>query len=87
MDNIYLKSNEDWLNKLKYGYVLGGHNNLVNRLRDSIDAHSELSIFTAIYQFEKTDKYKLQYKHIDKIFSILGLHIALPRIDLGYEFI
>ena len=72
MYNIYLKSNEDWLNKLKYGYVLGGHNNLVNRLRDSIDEHSELSIFTAIYQFEKTAKYDLPYKQIDKIFSILA---------------
>ena len=70
MDNIYLKSNEDWLHKQKYGYVYGDYSNLVKRLKDSSDEHSELSVFTNIYQFKKTENYHLRYKQIDKIFSI-----------------
>ena len=54
MDNFYLKKNEDWIDKLKYGYVEGENKNLVNRLGDSREEHSELSIFTDILSFKKT---------------------------------
>ena len=71
MENFYLKKNPDWENKTKYGYVEGEDKNLVNRLTDSSEEHSELSNFTNIYGFEKMDNYKL-YKEIDKIVSIIG---------------
>ena len=71
MENFYLKKNPDWENKTKYGYVEGEDKNLVNRLSDSSEEHSELSNFTNIYGFEKMDNYKL-YKEIDKIVSIIG---------------
>lgn len=69
-DNVYFKENEDWQNKIKYGYVNGGPKNLVNRLSDSSE-HSERSEFINIYTFKKTDSYMLSnnIKQIDKIIS------------------
>ena len=79
MENIYLKKNSDWKNKTKYGYVEGDDKNLVNRLTDSSEEHSELSNFTNIYGFEKMDNYKL-YKEIDKIVSLIGSDIKKIEI-------
>jgi hypothetical protein len=41
--NIYITLNDDWFNngKCKYGYVWGGFENLVNRINDSIEQHSD----------------------------------------------
>ena len=72
MHHIYIKTNPDWEHKVKYGYVWGDNINLINRLHDSSEEHSELSTFTHIYKFTKTDNYKLPYKEIDKIFSIIA---------------
>ena len=37
---IYIKSNQDWLDKCKYGYVDGNNNDkLINRLCDSSEEH------------------------------------------------
>ena len=72
MDNFYLKFNKDWINSQKFGYVNGNKSNLVNRLNDSVEEHSELSKFTKIFVFKKTDKYNLPYKEIDKIVSLIG---------------
>ena len=68
---IYLKQNQDWeiQNKIKYGYVYGNDENLINRLKDNKEEHSELSYFTQIYQIEKTEKYNNEYQEIDKLFS------------------
>lgn len=76
-DCIYIKRNSDWDwdEKLKYGYVhrKDGDENLINRLCDSREEHSELSKFTDIYAFEKTKDYKLAcYDEIDKIFSLFA---------------
>jgi superfamily II DNA or RNA helicase len=69
--NIYITINDDWyfLNKCKYGYVSGGIENLVNRINDSTEQHSELSKYTHIFEI-KSDKYILPYVEIDKIFSL-----------------
>lgn len=69
---FYLKQNKDWHNKKKYGYVKGSDKNLVNRLNDSTEEHSELSQFTNILSFKKTDKYKIGFKEIDKNISLIG---------------
>jgi superfamily II DNA or RNA helicase len=71
---IYIKENPDWnyQKKNKYGYVKGENTNLIKRLHDSTEEHSELSKFIQIYSFEKTDDYKLDYKEIDKIFSLIA---------------
>jgi len=76
--NIYIKDNPDWNheNKYKYGYVEGNGQNLINRLCDSTEEHSESSKFTNIYSFEKTDEYKINcYNEIDKIISLVGSNI------------
>ena len=82
MNNIYLKTNSDWrhVSKSKYGYVNGTSKNLVNRLCDSSEEHSELSHFTNIFGFNKNDNYKLKYKEIDKIFSLIGSDIEKIEI-------
>ena len=72
MENFYIKKNPDWENKSKYGYVEGVNKNLVKRLNDSSEEHSELSEFTNILSFEKTDEYKLHYNEIDKIVSLIA---------------
>ena len=71
IDNVYLKENEDWQNKIKYGYVNGNSENLVQRLADSREEHSERSEFINIYTFKKTDSYMLSNTiiQIDKIIS------------------
>ena len=76
MDNIYIKYNNDWKHedKCKYGYVEGEDKNLVNRLSDSTEDHSELSYFTNILSFHKTNEYKLGFKEIDKIISLICPH-------------
>ena len=74
MENLYIKKNPDWENKTKYGYVNGDNVNLVNRLNDSKDEHSELSEFTNILAFKKTNEYKLGFKEIDKIVSLIAPH-------------
>lgn len=80
MENIYIKKNPDWEDKIKYGYVKGDDKNLINRLSDSSEEHSELSEFTNILSFEKTDEYKLYYKVFDKIVSFIGPDIKKIEI-------
>ena len=72
-DFIYIIENHDWNyeKKNKFGYVFGNVDNLVNRINDAIEQHSERSLYVRIYQIKKTSNYKLQYKEIDKIFSII----------------
>ena len=85
MDNIYVKKNPDWDDKSKYGYVSGNKENLTNRLNDSKEEHSELSNFSYIFKFEKTDNYKL-YKEPDKIISIISIDInKIELIEKSYN--
>ena len=67
---VYLKKNDDWTNKLKYGYVYGNKDKLIQRLNDSREEHSEKSEFIKIFTFNKNNNYCLVYKEIDKIFSL-----------------
>ena len=87
MHHIYIKTNPDWEHKVKYGYVWGNNINLVNRLHDSSEEHSELSTFTHIYKFTETDNYKLPYKEIDKIFSIIASSAQnIEIVEFRYNF-
>lgn len=83
MCHIYSKSNVDWDhdNKSKYGYVAGdAPDNLINRLSNSTDEHSDLSYYTNIWLIQKTPQYKLPYIEIDKIFSLLAR--SIDKIEL-----
>ena len=73
-DNLYFSSNPDreHLQKIKFGYVKGNDKNLINRLSDNTEQFSDHSYFTGIYTFSKTDKYKLPYKEVDKIISLIA---------------
>jgi hypothetical protein len=81
MDNIYIKINPDWdhEHKSKYGYVEGDKENIINRLMDSTEEHSEHSKMKNIYTFNKNDNYKL-CKEIDKLFSLIAS--SLDRIKI-----
>ena len=93
--SLYLKQNPDWdhENKIKFGYVGGEKEALVNRLNDSSEEHSEKNKFIGAYLFQRTPKYKLHHE-IDKIFSIIArdveliegleidLSITLPKLKL-----
>ena len=72
-ENFYFSSNPDreYLQKIKFGYVYGDYHNLINRLSDNSEQFSDRSYFTDVYVFSKTDKYKLPYKEIDKIISLI----------------
>lgn len=69
--NVYIKSNDDWTHNVKYGFVNGNETNLVNRINDSREEHPEISVFDYVFEFEKTNDYKLPYNEIDKIISIM----------------
>ena len=73
-DNLYFSSNPDreHLQKIKFGYVKGNDKNLINRLSDNTEQFSDHIYFTGIYTFSKTDKYKLPYKEVDKIISLIA---------------
>ena len=73
-NNIYIKQNPDWEpgNKVKYGYVWGDIENIINRLMDSTEEHSEHSTMKNIYTINKNKGYLLPYKEIDKIFSLIA---------------
>ena len=66
MENFYIKKNPDWKNKTKYGYVNGDNVNLVNRLNDSKEEHSELSEYTNIFVFEKKMSINYTIKKLTK---------------------
>ena len=74
LNYFYVRKNDDFVNKYKYGFVEGSNENLINRIYDSSSEHSELSKYILIYAYEKSDKYKL-YKEIDKIISLIDLEI------------
>ena len=73
MNFIYNKTNKDWEHekKSKFGYVHGNNVNLINRINDSKEEHSELSKFDFVYAFIKTSEYLLNYNEIDKIISLV----------------
>ena len=72
MHNFYIKKNVDWSHMVKYGYVNGSEKNLINRIHNSCEEYPELLIFKHIFKFKKNEKYRLHYKEIDKIVSLLG---------------
>ena len=89
MVHFYFKYNSDWKHehKCKYGYVEGNNNdNLINRLLANTEEYSNLSYFQGVWQIEITSNYKLPYKEIDKIFSILARNtMKIRRIEQRYN--
>lgn len=94
MYHIYIKENNDWLcndncnkiSKCKYGYVKGTYENLINRLNDSKEEHTELSYFTYIYSYEKTINYIIPYEEIDKIISFIATNQErLNKVETIYN--
>jgi superfamily II DNA or RNA helicase len=82
---LYIISNPDWIyeNKYKYGFT----NNINNRLNNSHEQHSYLSIYKYIYKIDITDKYILNYQEYDKIISILSRNIDnLYQLKLYYNY-
>lgn len=89
MDLFYIKTNEDWKNKVKYGYVAEKKDpkqRLINRLHASTEEHSELSKYINIYSFQKTCEYRLGYKEIDKIISlVISNQSKIQEIEKAYN--
>ncbi len=83
---FYLRNNTDWDNKIKYGYVYGNEENLINRIYDSSSEHSELSQYIGIYGFHKSDIYKnnIYYKEIDKIISLCSIE-AFDKLEKQFS--
>jgi superfamily II DNA or RNA helicase len=65
---LYIQENKDWLyeNKYKYGITQDPYD------RINTDQHSHKTIYKALYEITKTDKYKIPYKEYDKIISIVS---------------
>lgn len=62
---IYILSNKDWQyeNKYKFGYT----KNPIQRLKNSHEQHSYLSMYFSLYSITKTEQYTLKYTEYDKI--------------------
>ena len=62
---IYIQQNNDWdyEEKYKFGYT----QNPLQRIKNSHEQHSHISIYKMLFKIEKTDKYNLGYKEYDKI--------------------
>ena len=62
---IYILSNKDWQyeNKYKFGYT----KNPIQRLKNSHEQHSYLSMYFSLYSITRTPQYTLKYTEYDKI--------------------
>ena len=70
---LYVQSNPDWNNKVKYGFT----KNYTERLLSSHEQHSFLSSYTKLYKIEYTETYLdlHLYNECDKIISIGGRNL------------
>lgn len=69
MEFLYIRSNKDLTDKVKFGYVGSQKNGLKNRLKSSITELSYYSKYEKVYGIIKKETYN-SYKEFDKIFSI-----------------
>lgn len=62
---IYILANKDWQyeNKFKFGYT----KNPIQRIKNSHEQHSYLSIYVALYEIERTAEYSMPFNEYDKI--------------------
>lgn len=62
---IYILANKDWQyeNKFKFGYT----KNPIQRIKNSHEQHSYLSIYVALYEIERTAEYSMCFNEYDKI--------------------
>ena len=65
---LYIQTNNDWdhENKFKYGITQDPYDRL------NTDQHSYKTLYKSIYEYTITDQYKLNFKQVDKIISIVG---------------
>jgi superfamily II DNA or RNA helicase len=65
---LYIQTNNDWdhENKFKYGITQDPYNRL------NTDQHSYKTLYKSIYEYTITKQYKLKFKQVDKIISIIG---------------
>lgn len=66
---LYIRSNKDLIDKVKFGFVGSQENGLKNRLKSSITELSYYSKYEKVYGIVKEKTYN-SYKEFDKIFSI-----------------
>lgn len=83
---LYIQSNDDWNyeNKFKYGIT----QNPLERINS--DQHSYKTLYKSIYEYTITEQYKLNFKQVDKIISIIGRNndfIKKLKNKYKYEFI
>jgi hypothetical protein len=65
---LYIQTNNDWdhENKFKYGITQDPYERL------NTDQHSYKTLYKSIYEYTITEQYKLNFKQVDKIISIIG---------------
>lgn len=65
---LYIQTNNDWDHeyKFKYGITQDPYDRL------NTDQHSYKTLYKSIYKYTITDQYKLNFKQVDKIISIIG---------------
>lgn len=65
---LYIQTNNDWDHeyKFKYGITQDPYDRL------NTDQHSYKTLYKSIYEYTITDQYKLNFKQVDKIISIIG---------------
>ena len=78
---IYIKSNGDWTDILKYGYTSSKDDSLVKRKYNSFEEHSHKTEYIAIFEITELPGCKF-YKEKDKIISIFG---TKPKLIQLYE--
>jgi superfamily II DNA or RNA helicase len=83
---LYIQTNNDWNheNKFKYGITQDPYDRL------NTDQHSYKTLYHSIYEYTITDKYKLNFKQVDKIISNIGRnndYIEKLKNHYKYEFI
>ncbi len=80
---LYIQTNNDWNyeNKCKYGIT----QNPLERL--NTDQHSYKTLYKSIYEYTITEQYKLNFKQVDKIISIIGRNIKyIDKLKNKYKY-
>ena len=82
---IYILANKDWQyeNKFKFGYT----KNPIQRIKNSHEQHSYLSIYVALYEIERTTEYSMVFNEYDKIvYQLSSNRIAKMKKKYKYQF-
>jgi superfamily II DNA or RNA helicase len=80
---LYIQTNNDWNyeNKFKYGITENP------KERINTDQHSYKTLYKSIYEYTITEQYKLNFKQVDKIISIIGRNKNyIEKLKNKYEY-